>query len=800
MTSRGGSGQNFGTGANDCSGTPTVFDDAAATSITTGTAPFAGTFRPEGLLSTFNGKAINGTWRLRVSDTAALDTGTVGCVTLDFSRQPYICCGVAGTPALVTGGAATITAESVSPANNRVDPGETVTATFPVTNSGDGSTTNLVGTLQASGGVTPVGNPSRTYGVVAAGATASQPFTFSASGACGSTITATIHFQDGALDLGNITYTFQLGTTSTSSQSFSNTAAITVPATGTGATTGAPATPYPSNITVAGFTGAVTNVKVTLTNLNHTFPDDVDMLLVGPTGAKFVLLSDVSGTNDWVNTTYTLDDNAAANLSDAGANPSGTYKPTNVGAASATADLFPAPAPALPYNNPAPAGTATFASTFNGLDPNGTWSLYVTDDAATDAGNINGGWSLTLESAAAVCNTQACSVTCPANITVAASGPSGAVVNYPTPTVTGTCNTVTASPASGTLFPVGTTTVNISTGAGPSCSFTVTVTDAPLQAGDVLISEFRVRGTGGATDEFVELYNNTNSPLTVSTSGGSTGWAVVSSDATGTAKFLVPNGTVIPARGHYLGTNSGAYSLGGNATGDATYTTDIPDNAGVALFNSSLPANWTLANRLDAVGSASEANTLFKEGTGYPALTLLTNFNYSFYRDLITGLPKDTNDNAADFLFVDTNGTAAGAGQRLGAPGPENLASPVQRNIVLKASLVDPACAGTSTGAGAASNTGCARHRDTTPDGANNSNLGTLSLRRKFTNTTGAAVTRLRFRIVDVTTFPAPTGTADLRIRTSTAYTASLTGGGTASVAGLTLDQPPSQPSGGGFN
>jgi subtilisin-like proprotein convertase family protein len=41
---RGSSGDNFGTGANDCSGTPTVFDDSASTAIATGTAPFAGSF------------------------------------------------------------------------------------------------------------------------------------------------------------------------------------------------------------------------------------------------------------------------------------------------------------------------------------------------------------------------------------------------------------------------------------------------------------------------------------------------------------------------------------------------------------------------------------------------------------------------------------------------------------------------------------------------------------------------------------------------------------------------------------
>jgi hypothetical protein len=69
-----------------------------------------------------------------------------------------------------------------------------------------------------------------------------------------------------------------------------------------------------------------------------------------------------------------------------------------------------------------------------------------------------------------------CTITCPANI-AQANDPNqcGAVVTYPPPMTTGTCGTVTCSPASGAFFPVGTTTVTCSTTAGPSCSFTITV-------------------------------------------------------------------------------------------------------------------------------------------------------------------------------------------------------------------------------------------------------------------------------------------------------------------------------------
>jgi hypothetical protein len=334
---------------------------------------------------------------------------------------------------------------------------------------------------------------------------------------------------------------------------------------------------------------------------------------------------------------------------------------------------------------------------------------------------------------------------------------------------------------------------------------------APVEA-QLIISEFRVRGVNGLNDEFIEIYNNSGADHTVA--GGGTGYGVAASD--GVARCVVPNGTVIPNRGHYLCVNSVGYSLasyaGGNgttATGDATYTTDIPDNAGIAIFNTSIAANFVLANRLDAVGSTSEANTLYKEGTGYPALTPFS-IDYSFYRDncgksgSITTMgpctistPKDTNDNAADFIFVDTNGTSAGAGQRLGAPGPENLSSPIQRNATFATNLLDTCVAAASPPN---------RVRDFTSDPPNNSTFGTLDLRRTVTNNTGGNVTRLRYRIIDLTTFPAPSGTADLRPRTSTSVVVTVDrppcGSGTSNVTvvGTTLEQPPAQPNGSGFN
>lgn len=342
-------------------------------------------------------------------------------------------------------------------------------------------------------------------------------------------------------------------------------------------------------------------------------------------------------------------------------------------------------------------------------------------------------------------------------------------------------------------------------------------------SGDLVISEFRLRGPApllngkepgpAEQNEFIEIYNNSNADHVVTSSSG-TGYGIVASD--GVLRCTIPNNTVLRRNAHYLCVNSNGYSLNGypagefaTATGDATYSQDIPDNAGIALFNNN-SGDYTLFARLDAVGSTSEANTLYKEGTGYPALTPF-NIDYSFYRDncgrqgavdslvpctITTGV-IDTDNNASDFIFVDTNGTSAGAGQRLGAPGPENLSSPIERNGQYIVTYLDP-CAELT----AAPN----QVRDLNSDPPNNSTFGTIEIRRTITNNSVAPATRLRFRVTQQTTFPAPSGIADLRLRSSgdTEVTVDRAPCGMdtsdITVHGTTLEQPPNQPNGGGFN
>jgi len=84
--------------------------------------------------------------------------------------------------------------------------------------------------LLAAGGILSPSGP-QTYGVVSAnGAPVAQPFTFTASGTCGGTNTATFQLQDGAASLGTITFSFPLGLLTVATVFSQNFDGVTAPA------------------------------------------------------------------------------------------------------------------------------------------------------------------------------------------------------------------------------------------------------------------------------------------------------------------------------------------------------------------------------------------------------------------------------------------------------------------------------------------------------------------------------------------------------------------------------------------
>jgi len=387
-------------------GVTLTFDDAAGSQLPNSGSIATGTYRPTDynvdsetfpspapagpyntaapngsgtFASVFGGAAPNGTWSLYpIDDAGGGVAGTIGSWSLTF---------------ITSGDSPTTTVLTSNP--NPATTAQTVLFTATVTSS----TTVNVGTVTFRRGATIL---CATVPVNASGVATCNAGPFAQGDFLA---TADYNGSPGQFNISSGSLTQQVNSpTVATCLNFANNGGITIP-------NSSSANPYPSRVIVTGLAGSITKVTATLNGVTTPTPDDVDFLLVGPGGQKFLMMGDAGGANALSNVNITLDDAAATALPDGTAITSGTFRPASYSGS----DTFPAPAPAGPYNPAAPDGTGTFANVFNGINPNGTWSLYAIEDAGDAVNTTLTGWSLTFTLAAAATTT---SVTSNANPSV----------------------------------------------------------------------------------------------------------------------------------------------------------------------------------------------------------------------------------------------------------------------------------------------------------------------------------------------------------------------------------------------
>jgi uncharacterized repeat protein (TIGR01451 family) len=419
----GGTGQDAGVLANNTTYRPAnhgtgvdSFPDSGVTVSAANSAANSPTFTT-GLggtatfTSRFGGSGnVNGEWRLYI----ALDS----------------CCGPTGSDPgslaswsliLTTNVANAATTTSLTSTVNPSFVGNNVTITATVTSGGNPVTLGAVSffdgqqTLAANVTVNASGQASFTTSAFSEG---SRVITANYSGATG--------FGNSS---GTLTQVVDRPTTVTGN-TFCNVGPITIPN-----AIGGSGTPYPSRLFVTGLAGTTQKVTMQLNGFTHPVPEDVDLLLVSPTGQKFVPFASVAGIVGVTNIDLTLDDAAAGLMPSSGSLAGGTYRPSAF--ASAT---FPSPAPAGPYQFAASQGSATFINTFSGSSPNGTWQLFASSHGAGTTGTrqFGGGWCLNFTTSSD-----------PATTTTPSVSPSPSAVSQTVTVSALVANATTADPVNG---------------------------------------------------------------------------------------------------------------------------------------------------------------------------------------------------------------------------------------------------------------------------------------------------------------------------------------------------------------
>jgi hypothetical protein len=446
-----------------------------------------GLFRSTDSSGAYSVSAAPGTYAVTVTSAANFNSATSNVTVTDGGNTVFNVC--LAPSAVIQPAGATIVSESCSPANGAIDPNELVTVSLCIQNTGASNTTNLVGTLQATGGVASPSGP-QNYGVVlASGPAVCRNFTFTPSGVCGGSLTATLHLQDGATDLGDVTYTFTLGVKNVVlSENFDGVTAPALPAgwtttfsNGDGdCTVGGPLCVLGSNW--------VTNTSTPDTAPNSVFHNDpscaTDNTLVSPsfviatTGAQLTMRHNfnLEDTFDGSVLEVSINGGAFADIIAAGGSfVSGGYTDT------ISTNFLSSIAGRQAWSG----NSGGYITTIANLGPNVAGQniqlrfRFASDCSVGATGHRIDTISVSDGFSCCVPPPPSCALTCPANISTS-NDPNqcGAVVNYAAPSSSGSCGTITCSPPSGSFFPVGTTTVTCSESGGASCTFTVTVLDS----------------------------------------------------------------------------------------------------------------------------------------------------------------------------------------------------------------------------------------------------------------------------------------------------------------------------------
>ncbi|HJQ69688.1 MAG TPA: HYR domain-containing protein [Blastocatellia bacterium] len=369
-------------------------------------------------------------------------------------------------------------------ANGAIAPGSFITVALCLENAGAGDVGNLVAALKPTSQVTPQGGP-QLYGLLKADRSSRCiPFTFKLDSglAAGDAVTLTFELRDGASNLGDISYSFSPGSpeaVTACSENFDSVTPPNLPAGWSTTTIGAmSAIPWQTGTVFSDTQPQGAFVETLNTTTEYRLDSPAFPITSASAQLTFANLFSFFTTVDGAVLEISIGGGPFQDILAAGGSFSqGGY----TGAISAvvgnplggrqawtgdsggfiqTVVNLPASASGQSVIFRWRVGTGMGPGLASTNSPSGFLGMVIDTISIPDCG-------------------VGCTIECPPNQS-ASSAPNqcGANVTYPPPTVTGSCGPVNCTPASGSFFAVGGTTVTCTVAGGnPSCSFQVFVDD-----------------------------------------------------------------------------------------------------------------------------------------------------------------------------------------------------------------------------------------------------------------------------------------------------------------------------------